>query len=72
MMCIGKLGKFIASLCEESRYSYPFIVQYWHDERNEEEFHQLMLEDTADPQYSYSTFDSQIKEKAIQMVIKNK
>lgn len=71
-MDVGKLGKVIAGLCEESRYSYPFIVQYWHGDRNEEEFHQLMLEDRADPQYSYSTFDSQIKEKAIQMVLKNK
>ena len=69
---LGKLAQLINSLYEESLYSYPLIIHYWCGEKNVDDFNKLMIDDNIDPQLSYSTFDSQIKDKAIKMVIQNK
>lgn len=71
-MLLGVLSKQVQKLYGESLYSYPYIIHYWCQEQNSTEFNQLLIDDNVDPQFNYSTFDSQIKDKAIQMVMKNK
>ena len=69
---VGKLGRFIQNLYDESLHAFPYIIDYWDEEHFAAEFNRLLIDDNADPLLNYSIFDSQIKERAFQEVMKNK
>lgn len=66
---IGTISKVIKELVKESRFAIPLTVQYWISDLYVSQFRELMIDDNVDPQQSYTCFESQIVDKAVQMVM---
>ena len=65
----GTISKMIEELVKESQFAIPLTVHYWASDRFVSQFHSLMIDDNVDPQQSYTCFESQIVDKAVQMVV---